>query len=64
MGGKESAKIGETLDIIKDDGVQANEFITRDAFIEAFMTLYFGPNDEQNNLLFNMYFRIALFIIL
>ena len=46
--------ISDTLDIIKDDGIQANEYIERDAFIETFVTLYFGSGEEQIRLLFNM----------
>ena len=45
---------GETLDIIRDDGIQAQEYIERDEFIETFIILYFGPADEQIKLLFNM----------
>ena len=46
--------LGDTLDIIRDDGIQAQEYIERDAFIDTFITLYFGPEDEQIKLLFNM----------
>jgi hypothetical protein len=45
---------GDTLDIIRDDGIQAQEYIERDAFIETFNILYFGPAEEQIKLLFNM----------